>query len=91
MGNIPGKAKTPWVDEYRNPAMSSGPGKDGGSVANPMGNCARCGQLTHHENLFNHHMTKHLGASFAALGPSRGMSSGTHFQHQMNASAFGVR
>lgn len=61
MGNIPGKANLPWVQEYRNPETGPNhPGSDGGSVANPMGNCARCGRSVHHEDLDNHRMSTHL-------------------------------
>lgn len=51
---------TPWVAEYHNPAGAPNrPGKDGGSTANPMGNCPRCTKAVSHEDMHDHNIRKH--------------------------------
>jgi hypothetical protein len=56
--------ESPWVAEYHRPDPAPNrPGKDGGSVADPVGNCERCGQQMHHEELHDHRLVNHLGVS----------------------------
>lgn len=78
MSQLPGAVNTVWVRDYQNPeTQSSHPGA-GGTSADPMGNCHRCGKTIHHEEQDSHNAQAHMGFSLPGTPVKRTSMANTY-------------